>query len=634
MKAVAAARQWWAARRSKHPAAGIFGDRQVDDAATLSSKGLYAVRISSCSLMLLALAVLACAAVGFTVTQASDRRLAAERQVVLHKAIEELRPVFGDAMRFDARTLRLIELRSRLPGLRFDTDPVPNNGREVQSVQDANGRIVGWFAWTPNRTLIRAMDWLWSLVGVAGCALVLFAIMTARASLRLAGAFGKSVEAVRRLSSEDALTGLPNQRVVIQSLDHALAAQGRGACSHIAFALIDLDGFREINETLGRAGGEQAILAIAARLKSALPDAAVLGRFEGDEFAAVAGGSDAGLADMLAAALRAAFTEPIEATQALHISAAVGVAQAPEDGATSEDLMRRAALALRAAKRDGGGAARRFVPQIETDQSERRFLLRELRTAVASQNFAVHYQTIVAAAGGGALGVEALLRWTHPERGDIPPSAFIPLAERHGLMNELGEFVLRRALGDAARWPGLFVAVNLSPVQIREPHFVDLVRRIVTEAGIDPSRVVLELTEGVLIDNPDETQTTLNALRGLGVSLALDDFGTGYSSLSYLQKFPFQRLKIDRAFVASLGATGNAGDIIHSIVNLGHALGMAVLAEGIETEQQRVLLRLAGCDEMQGFLFSEPRPAAAIDRVAGVQAASHGRDLPTLAAAS
>jgi diguanylate cyclase (GGDEF)-like protein len=610
----------------------VPGDRAVAGAgAGLSSKSLHTVRISSFSLLFLGIAATACAVSGFMVTQADDRRLAAERQVALHRALEDLGPILGSATRFDDGALRLIERRSGLAGLRFGADPVLGVGREVQSVQDAHGRIVGWFSWTANRTLIRALDWLWYLAGAIGIALMLFAMTTARAALRLARAFSNSVEAVRKLTSEDPLTGLPNQYVVVQALERALIERGRGACSHVAFALTDLDGFRDINETLGRSGGDAAMLAVAGRLKAALPEAALLGRFEDDEFAVVAGGGDAGLADTLAAALRAAFAAPIDAAQGLHISATVGVAQAPEDGATAEDLTRRAALALRAAKRDGRGAARRFMAQIETDQSERRFLLRELKVAIAARAFELHYQPIVAPARGTVLGVEALLRWKHPERGDIAPSAFIPLAERHGLMNELGEFVLRRALADAARWPGLFVAVNLSPVQIREPHFVDLVRRVLAETGIDPARVDLEVTEGVLIDNPDEVQKTLEALRGLGVSLALDDFGTGYSSLSYLQKFPFQRLKIDRAFVASLGAVGNAGAIIHSIVALGHALGMVVLAEGIETEQQRVLLRLAGCDEMQGYLFAEPRPAEAIDKIALRSGASRGRDAPAAA---
>jgi EAL domain-containing protein (putative c-di-GMP-specific phosphodiesterase class I) len=221
---------------------------------------------------------------------------------------------------------------------------------------------------------------------------------------------------------------------------------------------------------------------------------------------------------------------------------------------------------------------------------------------------------IVAADGGAMVGVEALLRWTHPTRGPITPSVFIPLAEQSGLMSQLGEIVLRRALSDGGRWPTLSVAVNLSPLQIRDRWLVDLVANIMAETGIDASRVVLEVTEGVLIDNPQEAQARLEALRALGVRLALDDFGTGYSSLNYLQKFPFDRLKTDRSFVASLGSSGNTGAIIQSIVTLGHTLGMKVLAEGVEKDEQRVLLRLAGCDEMQGFLFAKSRPAAEIDQ--------------------
>ena len=278
-------------------------------------------------------------------------------------------------------------------------------------------------------------------------------------------------------------------------------------------------------------------------------------------------------------------------------------------------MVRRAGLALRVAKREGRGAARRFETRIETDYAERRSLLRELQSAIALQAFDVEYQPVVAAEGGAIIGVEALLRWTHPTRGRVAPSVFIPLAEQSGLMSQLGEIVLRRALTDGARWPGLSIAVNLSPVQIRDRWLVDLVRKVMVETGIAPSRVVLEVTEGVLIDNPQEAQTRLELLRALGVSLALDDFGTGYSSLNYLQKFPFDRIKIDRAFVASLGVSGDTAAIIQAIVTLGHALGMKVLAEGVENDEQRVLLRLAGCDEMQGYLFARPGPAAEIDRL-------------------
>ncbi len=297
------------------------------------------------------------------------------------------------------------------------------------------------------------------------------------------------------------------------------------------------------------------------------------------------------------------------------ISVSMGIAQAPEDGTTGDELNRRAALALRAAKRAGRGTVRRFVPQIQEEHSERRFFLRELEAAIAKDVFEVHYQPVVAAEGGGIVGVEALLRWTHPTRGAIPPSMFIPLAEESGLMVELGEIALRRALNDGARWPELFVSVNLSPVQMRSRNLVETLGAVLAETGMPASRVVLEVTEGVLIDNPEETQVTLEALRALGVSTALDDFGTGYSSLNYLQKFPFDRLKIDRSFVASLGTTGNSGAIVQSIVTLGHALGMKVLGEGVETNEQRVLLRLAGCDEMQGYLFAKACPAELIDKI-------------------
>ena len=335
-------------------------------------------------------------------------------------------------------------------------------------------------------------------------------------------------------------------------------------------------------------------------------------------------------ATLLAESVRAALSRPIVMEQNWQISASIGIAQAPADGKTAEELSRRANLALRAAKREGRGMVQRFEPYIEMEYSERRFIRRELEAALLAGGLDVHYQPVVAAAGGAVVGVEALLRWTHASRGAIAPSVFIPLAEESGLMPQLGEFVLRRALADATRWPNLSIAVNLSPIQIRDRKLIDLVGAVIAENGIAPSRVVFEVTEGVLIDDPQETLLRLEALRALGVAIALDDFGTGYSSLSYLQKFPFSQIKIDRAFVASLGTTGNAGAIIQSIVTLGHALGMKVLAEGVETDEQRVLLRLAGCDEMQGFLFAKPRPAEAIDKVAARPA--NGRSAPKPAA--
>jgi len=580
-------------------------------------------RGSSFYLVLLAAAMIACAVVGSAVTQRSDSRLESERHAALQLTLDELRAVFGDVDHLDYGQLRLIERRSGLQDLRFEADPAEQSGREVQSLHDAQGRIVGWISWAPDRALIRAMNWLWGLAGALGLALVLCAFIAARATQRLARALARSVATIRKLTSEDVLTGLANQRVMLERLDHVLKSalptlpreRGRVGRGHVAFALIDPDGFREVNDTLGRAGGDAVLVSIAERLQAGLPAGALLGRFEDDEFAVIASGDDARTAMMLAEALRASISHPILVDQTWQITVGIGLAQAPEDGTTGEELARRAGLALRAAKRNGRGMARRFEPQIEIEHSDRQFLLRELKSAVSLQGFDVHYQPVVAAAGGAIIGVEALLRWTHPTRGAIAPSTFIPLAEQYGLMMQLGEIVLRRALADAVRWPDVFVAVNLSPVQLRDRGFVDLIGAVMAETGIASSRVVLEVTEGILIDDPQETQARLEALRALGVSIALDDFGTGYSSLSYLQKFPFQRLKIDRAFVASLGTIGNAGAIIQSIVTLGHALDMSVLAEGVETDEQRVLLRLAGCDEMQGYLFAKPRPAATIDKL-------------------
>lgn len=226
------------------------------------------------------------------------------------------------------------------------------------------------------------------------------------------------------------------------------------------------------------------------------------------------------------------------------------------------------------------------------------------------------------------VGVEALLRWNHATRGAIPPATFIPVAEQMGLMGTIGAFVLRRALQEGKRWPDeLCVAVNLSPLQVRDSTIVDLVRSALSESGVSPERLVLEITEGVLIDNPDEMVKRIKDLHDLGVRVALDDFGSGYSNLGYLQRFPLDKIKIDKSFVAALGRSGNGSVIVQAMVALGRALGLSVLVEGVETEYQRVLLRLAGCDEMEGFLFAKPAPAAAIDQLLE-QAKQSGRPRP------
>jgi diguanylate cyclase (GGDEF)-like protein len=569
-------------------------------------------RIGTVLSFVLALAVLACAAAGLFETQRNDSRSLAEQHAALEAALDELHGVLGDPDHFDAGQLALIARRAGLHDLRFDGALADERDREVQSVHDAQGRILGWFSWAPDRVFIVAMDWLWGLLAATGLVLACGGYVAMRATRRLAVAFARSREAVRRLTTQDELTGLPNRRAVLARLDDTIASRGS---RFVVFALIDIDSYHEVNDALGRAGGDTLLQAIAERLKSALHPGAVLGRFQDDEFAAIVASEDAQLATVFADKISASLATPIFMDQPWQISAGIGLAQSPQDGVTGDELQRHAALALRSAKRSGRGSVHRFVPKIHEEHAERRFFLRELESAIAQNAFNVQYQPVVAAEGGAMVGVEALLRWTHPTRGPIAPSQFIPLAEESGLMIRLGEIVMRRALADAIRWPTLFVSVNLSPVQMRSRGLVDFMRTLIAETGVVAARIVLEVTEGILIHDPEETLVKLEALRALGMSTALDDFGTGYSSLSYLQKFPFDRVKIDRAFVASLGTTGNAGAIIQSIVTLGHALGMKVLAEGVETNEQRVLLRLAGCDEMQGFLFAKACPADSIDKI-------------------
>ena len=600
MKAAAAARRGWATRR------------QRSNASPGSALTAAASQVSSYVLMAMAAAMVACSVIGFAVTLRADRRLSGLQHAALQHALDDMQYVAREDSRLDDGQVAAIARRAGLSDLRFDADDSAIGGREAQSIHDGRGRIIGWFSWAPDRALIGAVIWLWGIIGVLGAALGISASLTGGLILRLARGLAASLRTVRKLTSEDALTGLPNHRVMLERLKSTLARRASGI---VVLALIDLDGFREVNDTLGRGGGDTVMKAIADRLAASLPEGAQFGRFEDDEFAVILTSEDAQAAAVLADMLRAALEQPVVLEQSWQITCGIGTAQAPGDGDTADELSRRADLALRAAKREGRGIVRAFAPQIETEYTDRNFIRRELEIAIAAGALELHYQPVVAAAGGSVLGVEALCRWNHPERGAIAPSVFIPLAEQSGLMGQLGEFVLRRALNEAARWPSLTVAVNLSPLQIRDPGLVDLVATVMREAAIAPSRVILEVTESVLIDDPAGTQQRLAALRGLGVNMALDDFGTGYSSLSYLQKFPFNLLKIDRAFVTSLGNTGNGGAIIQSIVTLGHALGMKVLAEGVETDEQRVLLRLAGCDEMQGFLFSKPRPAEAIDKL-------------------
>jgi diguanylate cyclase (GGDEF)-like protein len=578
--------------------------------------------------LLIIAAIVVCGGLGYVLARQADDYLEAEHRRALAGAVEALQAVSPNLASVELKLIRVLERASGLKGLRFETEPVVAD-REIQSMLDRNGRIVGWFSWEQERRATAMMHRLLPLAALIALGLAGFAALAIWQLGRLGHLLARSEQHVQKLEYEDALTGLPNHNHFFALFDQAVATRH----GTLVFAALDLDGFDEVNEALGYAGGDEVLTEIGKRLREAMPRDAVMGRLGSDEFALVIRGMNPEKALRAVDAVRQALARPIWMNEAVQVSASIGAVIAPRDGTTRDELTRRADLALRTAKQRGRGMTILFASKMEAEFQERRFIKREAARALTARAFNLHYQPIVKADGGAIAGVEALLRWTHPTHGVIPPSLFVPIVEEEGLMGRLGEFVLRRAVSDAARWPNLYVSVNLSPVQVRDRAFVDMVAAVLKESGFDPSRLMLEMTEGVLIDNPDETTARLLELRALGVRLALDDFGSGYSSLRYLQTLPFDKLKVDRSFVVALDQSANGGVIIQAIVTLGRALGMGIVVEGVETEEQRVLLRLAGCNEMQGYLFAKPTTGEEIDRLlAGVSSAPTAARVPLRAA--
>jgi diguanylate cyclase (GGDEF)-like protein len=410
----------------------------------------------------------------------------------------------------------------------------------------------------------------------------------------------------------DPLTGLSDRAMFEARLAAALdrPARRRGGC---AVLLVDLEGIRAVNQVLGHAVGEDLLRAAARRLQAAVRDADLVSRMAGEEFAVLQSevadpAHAASLAARLVDLLGRAY---LIAGETVTITPRIGIAVAPADGAEAALLLRRAALARNDAPNEGEGSWRRFTPEMDTRWQEARLMEAALRRAVAEGEFELHYQPQVSLPEGVLNGFEALIRWRHPERGLLAPGAFLPVAERLGLMRRIGDWVLREACHAAMRWPaGLSVAVNLSPTQFDDGRLPATVAALLAECGLAPSRLELEVTETVLLATGDAALTQLLALREAGVRIAMDDFGTGHSSLTQLRVFPFDRLKIDRSFVKDLTLGGDAPAIVRAVTGLGRSLGIAVVAEGVETEAQLRELLAEGCDAAQGYLFGRPLPEA------------------------
>jgi diguanylate cyclase (GGDEF)-like protein len=423
----------------------------------------------------------------------------------------------------------------------------------------------------------------------------------------------RSEREISRLAKFDSLTGLPNRAMMRQTLDEALrnAAYRKKGC---ALFMIDLDRFKNVNDTLGHPIGDALLRQVADRLKSVMGNHGQVGRLGGDEFQAVFPGTvDVGLLEALARTLIEQVSRPyaIEGHK-VTIGASVGVVIGDPGRASADAMVRNADLALYAAKAAGRGKHQLYEPSMHSEAAERQVLENDLRQALDRGELAVHYQPIVHTGSEGVSGFEALVRWNHPARGEISPSKFVPLAEEAGLIGAIGEWVLRTAMEEAAtQWPDhLRISINLSPLQFNDPGVADMVGKHLRETGIRADRVELEITEGVFLAEGDTTDDTFARLKKLGVRLALDDFGTGYSSLGYLKKAPFDKIKIDQSFVrGAASSTNRNAAIIRAIVTLAETLGMDTCAEGVETHDDLELIRELGVSMVQGYIFGRPSPA-------------------------
>ncbi len=432
---------------------------------------------------------------------------------------------------------------------------------------------------------------------------------------------------IAHMAAHDALTDLPNRTLFRERLRRRLSETGRGAGA-CAVLCIDLDRFKEVNDALGHLAGDALLRQVSLRLRASLAPQDMAARLGGDEFTVLLAAVDGpGDAMARAQALIREIGRPIRlGDQSVEIGASIGIAVSPADGTDKETIVRRADLALYKAKAEGRNAARAFDPAMDLALAERRQLEADLRRAIAQDELVLHYQPQVRPGqgspvegpptggqtlGGQLVGFEALVRWQHPSRGLVPPGVFIPLAEETGLVVALGEWVLRAACREAACWARpLKVAVNLSPRQFQQVDLPERVLSILTETGLSPDRLEIEVTETVIINDMARAMTILRRLKSFGIRIAMDDFGTGYSSLATLQAFPFDAIKIDRSFVSQLERRPAAAVIVRAVLGLGRSLGIGVVAEGVETEAQRRFLIEEGCTEMQGYLFGKPQPAA------------------------
>ena len=493
-----------------------------------------------------------------------------------------------------------------LSDLALLASPARREGVVSEAFVVDDGVSAGFLSWTTRRPGQVLLTIILPLVGLGAIATALLSMTMLRRLRRASEELARRESQARYEAQHDALSGLPNRVHMVQKIEKFLQAADRGNRRAVA-AYVDIDRFKDINDTLGHHAGDQLIKAVAARLKKRLRLQDFLSRFGGDEFviltAPAGSGTDVALSERVAEAFASPF---VFHGQNIRVTASVGIAVAPDNGLTADELMRHADIALYQAKNTGRNRAVVFTQQMAHEVEHRRSIELDLREALESNTLQLNYQPVISCRTGMISGVEALLRWQHPVHGDIPPSDFIPIAESSGLIPALGEWVLECAFRDSALWPNIEVAINLSPVQFRHLDLEGTLQALVAKHRIEPRRFVLEITEGVLLEASERTIAILNAISAMGFRIALDDFGTGYSSLAYLCNFKFDKIKIERSFISSISKVDTSRRIVQSVITLGRGLGMDIVAEGVETEIEAVMMSNFGCTELQGYYFSRP----------------------------
>jgi len=438
----------------------------------------------------------------------------------------------------------------------------------------------------------------------------LCALAAAGSSLSFFAGVDESAGYVFHETQVDKLTGLLGRSAMVGRISEAAIATARSG-EPVFLIDVDIDRFKQINDSIGYSQGDELIRSFAARLRENLPEGAEIGRIGAGEFAILLPDDETSEpVDTMIERLIELMMKPYQlSTHLQSVNLSVGIVAMPKDGTDPILLLRRSNLALQHARASGIGDWAVFQPHMGQVADHRQWVESELHTAFKRGDFELHYQPQLDLASGRIVGYEALIRWRHPERGMISPMEFIPIAEETGMIGPIGEWVLRRACSDARLIPDdCFVAVNISPVQFMTRDFLALVRDVMHDTGIEPRRLELEVTETAMMQDRDRAAHILKELSDMGISVAVDDFGTGYSNLSYLIDFSFQKLKIDRSFVSRMEQDSSSGAVVSTIVGLSRALGVHTIAEGVETETQATLLRAAGCEVVQGFFFGKPAP--------------------------